>query len=195
LPTNYWPNFNALSFSIANVRPKSVGYLELQSSDPYIQPIIQPNYLTNSDDIKVVIDGLKWVFRIIQTNTFSPYGLQVFENTSLVVGCESLFSIVNDTKYPNMLIPSDNYLECVAKLQAFPGLHLSGTCKMGSHWDRLAVVNPRLKVLGGINGLRVADASIMPRVTNTNTNGPSIMIGERAAQFIKDDYKLNKLIN
>lgn len=77
---------------------------------------------------------------------------------------------------------------CVVSKYAALTSHLAGTCKMGTRTDKLAVVNENLRVLRGINGIRVIDSSIMPTVTSGNTNAPSIMIGEMGSNLIKNDY-------
>jgi choline dehydrogenase-like flavoprotein len=183
-------NYSSLVSMVVNVRPKSVGYLELRSSDPFDQPVIQPNYLANKDDFIPLIEGLRWTYRMAQTNTFKLFGNQAFEDSAINVKCKDKYSLVNDTKYANFLVPSDSYLDCVVRNGVVPGLHAVGTCRMGDPSDPLSVVNPSLQVLGGVSGLRVADASVMPRIPNANTNGPTIMIGEKAAQIIKDYYHL-----
>ncbi len=83
---------------------------------------------------------------------------------------------------------SDDYFRCIVHTASITVYHPSGTCKMGPKSDKMAVVDPTLKV-HGISGLRVIDASIMPRVTSGNTNAPTIMIGERGADFILTEWK------
>ena len=84
---------------------------------------------------------------------------------------------------------SDSYWECAVKHDTNPENHQAGSCKMGPPSDPLAVVDNELRVKG-IQGVRVADTSIMPQVTSGNTNAPAIMIGERAADFIKKSWNL-----
>lgn len=82
---------------------------------------------------------------------------------------------------------SDAYWECAIKHETAPENHQAGSCKMGPSTDPEAVVDNQLRVYG-VNGVRVADTSIMPKVTSGNTNAPAIMIGERAADFIKKTW-------
>ena len=87
-----------------------------------------------------------------------------------------------------IILDSDKYLECSLRRGAGTLYHPVGTCKMGPETDKEAVVDSRLKVYG-IKGLRVIDASIMPTLVSGNTNAPTIMIGEKGADLIKQDWK------
>lgn len=87
----------------------------------------------------------------------------------------------------NIEFASDKYWECHIRTMSFTVYHPVGTCKMGPSWDRDAVVDPRLRVYG-VTGLRVIDASIMPTIPSGNTNAPVIMVGEKGADLIKQDW-------
>ncbi|HEY6455457.1 MAG TPA: GMC family oxidoreductase N-terminal domain-containing protein [Steroidobacteraceae bacterium] len=141
-------------------QPESRGSVTLRSADPLAAPRIQPNFLSAPRDLAMLRGGLKIVRGILQQPAFNSYRGQVV-----------------DPDVP------DNQLDEWIRHHAGPGLHDVGTCKMGAGADSMAVVNSQLQVRG-ISGLRVADASVMPRVTSGNTNAPSIMIGYRCADFI-----------
>lgn len=141
--------------------PESRGHIELRSPDPLAQPLIQPNYLADERDIEVLLYGLKQAREIFQTNAFLPF--------------------IDRVILPHPEITADNDLRDYIRQTATTIYHPVGTCKMGV--DPTAVVDPQLKV-HGVEGLRVADASIMPTIINGNTNAPAIMIGEKAAEMI-----------
>jgi len=128
-----------------------------------------------------MIEGMKLAFHLGNTQEFK----QKFESkpfTSTVPGCPSqLFS--------TSTMISDEYLECVAKTLTNTFTHAAGTCRMGSIDDANSVVSSKLK-LHGINGLRVVDSSIVPQSTSGALYATTLMIGERGAQFILDDYPL-----
>ena len=144
------------------LHPESKGSITLRSLNPADPPKIQANYLASEHDVKVLIEGLKRCRQIGQARAFAPYR-----------GPEFL---------PGEAVQSDEDLADFLYSRAETLYHPVGTCKMGS--DPLAVVDAQLRVIG-IEGLRVADASVMPSIISGATNAPSIMIGERAADFIK----------
>ena len=148
--------------SVVLLHPESRGSITLRSSNPADPPKIQANYLTSEQDLKVLIEGLKRCRQIGQASAFAPYR-----------GPEFL---------PGKGVQSDEDLAEFLSSRAETLYHPVGTCKMGS--DPLAVVDAELRVIG-IEGLRVADASVMPSIISGHTNAPSIMIGERASDFVK----------
>ncbi|KAA1421927.1 FAD-binding protein [Nocardioides humilatus] len=140
------------------IRPESRGTVRLAGSDPMLAPLIDPGYLTAASDTDVLLEG------IARTR-------------------EVLTGLGDST---GEVVPGADYATPEAIRRILPNIvhsvyHPVGTCRMGS--DERAVVDPQLRVLG-VDGLRVADASVMPSITGGNTNAPSIMIGERCAELM-----------
>jgi len=145
------------------LRPESRGEIRLQSADPTADPAIDPQYLTEGDDLETLLDGLKLVREILGSGPFDEYrGEEVAPGTD-VQSDEGLIEHIRET--------------------AESLYHPVGTCKMGD--DEMAVVDDRLAV-HGFDGLRVVDASIMPTITSGNTDAPTTMIAEKAADYILD---------
>lgn len=143
------------------LRPKSVGSVKLRSADPMEDPLIDPNFLGEEEDMDVMVKGTKILGRILKAPAFSVYN--------------------GEELYP-FDIDNDNEVKENIRARADTVYHPIGTCKMGS--DPMAVVDQELKV-HGVEGLRVVDASIMPTLIGGNTNAPTIMIGEKAADMIR----------
>lgn len=144
------------SFSIDPVllRPKSRGYLKLRSRNPHDHPLIDPRYLSHPHDVATIVDGMKLAIDIGHSAVFKHrFNARLFDVP--VPGCEI---------YPFL---GDRYLECVARTLTWTIYHPVGTCKMvTSPLDPSGVVDAQLRVMGGIKGLRVADASIMPNIVS-----------------------------
>ncbi|WP_340676370.1 GMC family oxidoreductase N-terminal domain-containing protein [Paraperlucidibaca sp.] len=158
------PGFGC-TIHVCQLRPKSRGQIRLASADPRAAPLIDPNYLSEKEDIVVLREGVKLAREVFRTRAFSTvYGGDV---------------------QPEANVVSDEQIEADIRQRAETIYHPVGTCRMGS--DNRAVVDVRLRV-NGVRGLRVADASIMPRLISGNTNAPCMMIGERAARFIIEDH-------
>jgi choline dehydrogenase len=147
------------SVSIAN--PESRGVLEARSADPTQYPSLRPNYLATRGDVATLIAGIRLVRDVFAAKPFAPY--------------------VAREMSPGPDMATDDQLEAFARAAGSTIFHQSGTCRIGT--DPMAVVDPSLKV-HGLEGLRVADASVMPAVTTGNTNATCIMIGEKAAAMI-----------
>ena len=155
------PDSHAFSNHVCMLRPESRGYIALKSLDPKVQPIIQPNYFATQKDRDTMIKGVKMSREIINQKAFDEYR-----------GNE-----IN----PGDHVQTDQEIEKFIKGHAETIYHPVGTCKMGS--DEFAVVDDRLKVRG-VENLRVVDASVMPTLIGGNTNAPTIMIAEKAADYI-----------
>ncbi|MCG8316617.1 MAG: choline dehydrogenase [Pseudomonadales bacterium] len=146
---------------VCQLRPESRGYVALNSVDPKAPPAIQPNYLSSSKDIDVLVKAVKIARTIFAASSFDPYR-----------GAEYA---------PGPHIQTDEEIAAYIRQAAETIYHPVGTCKMGN--DAQAVVDSELKVYG-VGKLRVVDASIMPTLVGGNTNAPTIMVAEKAADMI-----------
>ena len=147
--------------------PKSTGEIRLSSSNPSDPAVIDPNYLAHEDDQKVMIEGVKMARKILSTKVFEQYH-------SREIG-------------PGPDVQTDEEILGFVRKRAETIYHPIGTCKMGKADDPMTVVDSNLNVKG-IENLRVIDASVMPSLVGGNTNAPTIMIAERAADLIKQKY-------
>jgi choline dehydrogenase-like flavoprotein len=145
------------------LRPESRGTVKLQSLDPAAPPLIDPDFLGDPRDVETLKRGVRAMYRILETAPLSDYK--------------------GKDRYP-IDLNDDDALERLIRARADTVYHPVGTARMGS--DAGAVCDPRLRVRG-VEGLYIADASIMPRLVGGNTNAPSIMIGERCADFVRED--------
>jgi len=150
------------SCHVCLLRPKSRGSVWLKSADPKQAPAIDPNFLGESEDLETMVAGFKATRRLMETPT-----LRSLQTADAFTG----------------EIRTDDDIRAILRKRVDTVYHPVGTCKMGVN-DPTAVVDPKLKVYG-VQGLRVVDASIMPTLIGGNTNAPTIMIGEKAADMIK----------
>jgi choline dehydrogenase len=162
--------FSAFTSSVCQLRPYSRGRVVIKSSDPLTYPAIHPNYLSDERDQQVAIDGIKVARRIAQAPALAKH--------------------IIDEYVPGRQYQSDEELLEAARQYSQTIYHPTSTCKMGQ--DDMAVVDERLRV-HGIAGLRVVDASIMPEIVSGNTNAPTIMIAEKAADMILEDAGQSRL--
>ena len=160
--------FSAFTASVLQMRPESVGHVDLKSADMRDAPAIHPNYLATKTDCDTLVEGIRIARKIARTAPLS----------GVVTAEHGPGDAIGDDDYDGLL----NW----ARDTATTIYHPTGTCKMGQ--DDMAVVDERLRVRG-IEGLRVADASIMPLITSGNTIAPTIMIGEKASDMILEDAR------
>jgi len=150
------------TIGLTQLRPQSRGFITLRSPDPLEPPAIQPQYLSSESDLQALVEGISLCRKVAHAAAFAP-----FRGREL---------------YPGAEVQGDTAMTGYIRATALTGDHSVGTCKMGS--DPLAVVDAELQV-HGLEGLRVVDASIMPAIVSGNTNAPTIMIAEKAADLIK----------
>lgn len=143
------------------LRPRSRGAVRLRSADPADAPLIDPNYFADPHDRRMAVTAVRTIRQILAKPAISP--------------------LIDHERLPGASVESDDDIMAYLRQYACCDYHPVGTCKIGT--DRLAVVGPDLKV-HGIDGLRIADSSIMPVLPSGNTNAPTIMIGEKAADLI-----------
>jgi choline dehydrogenase len=155
---------NCFGFGPTLVTPESRGSITLRSANPLDAPAIRANYLSTDADMRTMIEGVRLSRSIAHTRAFDPYR--------------------GEEIHPGANATSDEDIAEFLRNEAETLYHPVGTCKMGN--DPLAVVDERLRVRG-IECLRVADASVMPTIPAGNTNAPTIMIAEKAADMIRED--------
>jgi choline dehydrogenase len=159
--------FSGFTMIAYQLRPESRGEIKLKSPDPFDAPAVYPNYLATETDRRTIVAGLKLCRQILAT----PH----------------MQSFVEVEFQPGSAVESDEELLDYARRRGGTVYHPTSTCKMGN--DPMAVVDPELRV-HGIEGLRVADASIMPTVVSGNTNAATIVIGERVADMAREKLRL-----
>lgn len=157
-------SFNAFTASVCNLAPTSRGSVTIKSPRFEDAPAIAPNYLSTSEDKKVAADSLRVTRRIVSQSALGKYQPEEFK--------------------PGVQFQTDEDLSRLAGDIATTIFHPVGTTKMGRADDAMAVVDSHLRVRG-IRGLRVVDAGVMPLITSGNTNAPTLMIAEKAAEWIQ----------
>jgi len=151
-------------------RPESRGHLRLRSADPFAPPLIQTNYLAEEIDRRVFIAGMRLARNLLKTNPLAPY--YAYE------------------AYPGPEVQTDDELLDAGTRRGQTTFHPGCTCRMGPASNPLSVVGPDLRV-HGIEGLRVVDASVMPKMISANLNASTLMIAEKAAAAIRGQASLS----
>ena len=153
---------HGMSIHVALLKPRSRGVVKLASADPGAAPLIDPQYLTHADDMRRMIAGVKRAREIFQAGEFDR---------------------IRGKELHSAEATSDEDWQALIRSRADTLYHPVGTCRMGNGKDRFDVVGADLRV-HGVEGLRVADASVMPQIVSANTNAASMMIGWKAADLI-----------
>lgn len=166
-------DYPGMSIATWQQRPQSSGFVRATSADPFDKPVIQPNYLKEEDDRRVLLAGMKLVRKIIAAAPMQPY--------------------VDREEFPGPDAQTDEELLEAVKKRGTTTFHPAGTCRMGPATDPSTVVDDQLRV-HGIEGLRVADASIMPTMITANLNAATIMIGEKVSDMIRGRPALEPLV-
>ena len=154
--------YPGMAAAVFQLRPESIGSIHIRSTDPLEHPSIRFNFLSDPIDRQAMVDGVKILRKIVEANPMDRYR---GEETS-----------------PGKAIDGDAAIETFIRENSETGFHPMGTCRMGPGPE--AVVDDHLRV-HGMAGLRIADASIFPTMPSGNTNAPSIMVGEKAADLIR----------
>jgi choline dehydrogenase len=155
-------DFPSMTVSVYQLRPESLGSIHIRSADPDQQPAIRFNFLADAIDQRTMVDGFRMIRRI--------------------VGAEPLDALRGEEYSPGRQVETDAEILAWIRNNSQTAYHPIGTCRMGREPN--AVVDERLKVYG-LDGLRIADASIFPTMPSGNTNAPAIMVGEKAADLIR----------
>lgn len=153
------------------LHPRSKGTLRLRSSNPEDPPLINPNYLAEDIDVKILAEGYQFARRLVNTKIMKDWEFQLASR--LLPEC---------AKFGNY---TQQYIECHIRHITLPGMAPVGTCRIGGAADPAAVVDPQLRVRG-IKGLRVADASIIPSAMTGDTYATQVMIGEKTADMLRE---------
>ncbi len=160
--------FGAFTVSVCNLRPTSRGSIHARSPDAADAPVIRPNYLSTDEDRRVAVDAIRLSRRIVAVPALAHFTPQEY--------------------LPGAHLQGDGELVAAAGDIGTTIFHPTCTAKMGADSDPLAVTDARLRVRG-VEALRVVDASVMPRITSGNTNSPTVMIAEKGAAMIAEDWR------
>jgi len=165
------PTRDGLTIFPVLLHPRSKGTVRLKSNNPEDPPLINPNYLADTADVKILVEGMHFLRKLGKTKAFGDWELQL--NDKILPQC---------AEHGNW---TDMYMECYLRHISLSGYAPVGTCKMGAPGDPTAVVDPILRVRG-VKGLRVVDASIIPNAISGNAYAVQIMIAEKASDMIRE---------
>ncbi len=165
-----WPGFTLAAWQH---RPESTGYVRARSTDPFEKPAIQPNYLAHETDQRMVVAAMRLARSLINTEALAPY--------------------YDGEEIPGEAVQTDDELLDAARRIGATTFHPMGTCRMSPATDKTAVVDDRLRV-HGMEGLRVVDASVMPRMMSANLAAGTMMIAEKASDLILSKSALEPII-
>ena len=160
--TNVKPD-HGITLTPCIMNPKARGDVQIQSSNPFDLPLINPNFLSNDDDVKTLLSGVKFARKVINTKPLSD--------------------IIIEEYFPGKNTTSDEDLINYCKKMVKTNWHPVGTCKMGRENDDMSVLNSKLQVKG-IDNLRVFDVSMMPNIVSANTNAPAMAIADKATDIL-----------
>lgn len=153
---------HGITINTCHLRPHAIGSVKLRAADPLAHPLIDPNFCGDPHDWEISLEAFKWGRKILAAESFRPY--------------------IIDEYMPGKATQSDDEIRAYVRQWSKTDYHPVGSCKMGS--DPEAVVDTQLRV-HGLTGLRVIDASIMPKLISGNTQAPSIMVGEKGAAIVR----------
>jgi choline dehydrogenase-like flavoprotein len=171
IPFSY---YNRISVQPYDVRPNSHGYITINTADPFSPPLIYPHFFSDEEDLNVLIDGYNFITNKL-SKTKALNNLGIFMDTVSLPECKHFH------------FGTDSYWNCLSRSYNETSQRYGGSCKMGPFGDPSAVVDPHLKV-HGFKNLRVVDASIMPIYVNANTYAVTLMIAEKGADMIRDNW-------
>ena len=157
---------HGLTLTPCIMNPKSRGQVTIESANPKDRPLVNPNFLSNEDDLKLILSAVKFARRVLKTKPLSD--------------------IIINEYLPGKEIDNDNELIKYCKKMIKTNWHPVGTCKMGRDDDNMAVLNSRLQVRG-VRNLRVFDVSMMPNIVAANTNAPAMAIADKATDIMLED--------
>lgn len=155
---------SGITLNSYTLRPKSRGTVRLRSARAEDLPVVDPNFLSHPDDLKTAVEGVK-------------ISREIFEQSALQ-------KHIRQIRFPDDNVRTQAEYEAYARQYGRTSYHPTCTCKMGGDSDPMAVVDPQLRVRG-VDGLRICDSSVMPSLIGSNTNAPTIMIGEKASDLLR----------